>query len=291
VQNLPRVIVSGTLPQVGIAIAAHHDHVYVFGLGHVQDGLQEALKPIQRDDFQSIVVVDCLRVPHLGLHEALRDRFATIFPDGGFVHFASDADLVEDRQTVKYLEDVAAQAGIEPKFVAMKAIGLNAGAAGLNGVALGVNSRAGATGPNVAIGFQTVANNGGIAIGDQSQATGIDSIAIGTLNNVTGNNSGAFGDPNIVTGSGSYAFGNNNTVNANNAFVLGNNITVAVGLDGAVGIGNNTTVGAAVANAGATIGGTAYGFAGAAPAPTNRLESLLLRCGQDACRQPVPAYL
>lgn len=60
------------------------------------------------------------------LHEKLEARFKALFPAGGFVHFASDADSVEDRQTVKYLEDIAAQAGIEPKFVPIDKIGLDA---------------------------------------------------------------------------------------------------------------------------------------------------------------------
>lgn len=59
------------------------------------------------------------------LYEKLRDRFRTLFPLGGFVHFASDAGSVEDRQTVRFLEDLAAQAGLEPKFTAMRDIGLN----------------------------------------------------------------------------------------------------------------------------------------------------------------------
>lgn len=60
------------------------------------------------------------------LHEKLQARFKAIFPQGGFVHFASDADSVEDRQTVKYLEDIATQAGIQPKFVPIDKIGLDA---------------------------------------------------------------------------------------------------------------------------------------------------------------------
>ena len=59
------------------------------------------------------------------LHEKLVDRFREIFPEGGFVHFASDPDYVEDRQTVKFLEDLATQAGLEPQFVAIGDIGLN----------------------------------------------------------------------------------------------------------------------------------------------------------------------
>ncbi|AQR61159.1 hypothetical protein BZG35_05440 [Brevundimonas sp. LM2] len=60
------------------------------------------------------------------LHEALIGRFRTIFPQGGFVHFATEPDFVEDRQTVRYLEDLATQAGLDPKFVAIGDIGLNA---------------------------------------------------------------------------------------------------------------------------------------------------------------------
>jgi len=60
------------------------------------------------------------------LFDRLRDRFATIFPTGGFVHFAGDVGAVEDRQTLRFFEDLAAQVGIEPKFVSIHDIGLNA---------------------------------------------------------------------------------------------------------------------------------------------------------------------
>jgi glutathionylspermidine synthase len=59
------------------------------------------------------------------LFDKLRARFAAIFPHGGFVHFAADALSVEDRQTVRFFEDLAGQAGIEAKFVAVSDIGLN----------------------------------------------------------------------------------------------------------------------------------------------------------------------
>lgn len=59
------------------------------------------------------------------LHEKLEQRFRQIFPTGGFVHFASDPDAVEDRQNVKYLEDIAGQAGLEPKFIPVADIGLD----------------------------------------------------------------------------------------------------------------------------------------------------------------------
>jgi len=60
------------------------------------------------------------------LHEKLVARFRAIFPDGGFVHFSSDPNFVEDRQTVRFLEDLARQAGLDPKFIALDQIGLNA---------------------------------------------------------------------------------------------------------------------------------------------------------------------
>ncbi len=84
--------------------------------------------------FQWIWLEDMIEAGHLprhadqfnSLHEKLETRFRKLFPDGGFVHFASDADSVEDRQTVRYLEDIAAQAGLEPKFTPIDKIGLDA---------------------------------------------------------------------------------------------------------------------------------------------------------------------
>ena len=60
------------------------------------------------------------------LHEKLIARFAEIFAKGSFVHFTSVESEVEDRQTVRYLEDLARQAGLEPKFVAIDKIGIDA---------------------------------------------------------------------------------------------------------------------------------------------------------------------
>jgi glutathionylspermidine synthase len=60
------------------------------------------------------------------LHEKLIERFGAIFTPRSYVHFASDAEHLEDRQTVRYLEDLAGQAGLLPKFVAIDRIGLDA---------------------------------------------------------------------------------------------------------------------------------------------------------------------
>jgi glutathionylspermidine synthase len=79
----------------------------------LEDRIADGTLPAGADQFNS-------------LHEKLVERFRTIFPDGGFVHFSSDPDFVEDRQTVRFLEDLARQAGLDPKFVAIDQIGLNA---------------------------------------------------------------------------------------------------------------------------------------------------------------------
>ena len=79
----------------------------------LEDRIADGTLPAEADQFNS-------------LHEKLVARFRTIFPDGGFVHFSSDADFVEDRQTVRFLEDLAKQAGLDPKFIAIDRIGLNA---------------------------------------------------------------------------------------------------------------------------------------------------------------------
>jgi glutathionylspermidine synthase len=68
--------------------------------------------PAQADQFNS-------------LHEALIARFANLFTSSSLLHFSSNATFVEDRQTVLYLEDLAAQAGLETAFVAIDDIGLD----------------------------------------------------------------------------------------------------------------------------------------------------------------------
>jgi glutathionylspermidine synthase len=60
------------------------------------------------------------------LHEALIERFADILTRGSTLHLSSAADHVEDRQTARYLEDLAGQAGLDPRFVAIDRIGIDA---------------------------------------------------------------------------------------------------------------------------------------------------------------------
>ena len=59
------------------------------------------------------------------LHDKLRDRWTAICPKVALLHFTSEEHAIEDRQTVRYLEDVAVQAGLAPKFVPIEMIGVN----------------------------------------------------------------------------------------------------------------------------------------------------------------------
>jgi glutathionylspermidine synthase len=59
------------------------------------------------------------------LHDKLRERWAAIAPRGP-LHFTCEASAVEDRQTVRYLEDLAGQAGLEPRFLPIEEIGVTA---------------------------------------------------------------------------------------------------------------------------------------------------------------------
>lgn len=60
------------------------------------------------------------------LHEKLIERFRAILAPASLLHFAGLPDHVEDRQTVRYLEDLAGQAGLQPRFVGIDDLGLDA---------------------------------------------------------------------------------------------------------------------------------------------------------------------
>ena len=93
----------------------------------------------------------------------------------------------------------------------------------------------------------TVNADQAIAIGNGAVATGQQSISIGTGNKVAAKGSGAIGDPTEITvdGTGTYVLGNNNgTVDATESGIMGNNNTVSTGLGitGTRVIGNNNTI-------------------------------------------------
>ncbi|MFZ2844463.1 YadA family autotransporter adhesin [Psychrobacter sp.] len=137
-------------------------------------------------------------------------------------------------------------------------VGSNASATRSNSIAMGVGAIAsGNSSISIGTGNDVSGNNSG-AIGDPSTVTGNNSYSLGNNNNISGNraftvgnnnnisnnNSATLGNSNIINGNRSFALGNNNEINSNNAFALGNDIIIDANLNGAVGIGNDTTVAA-----------------------------------------------
>jgi glutathionylspermidine synthase len=79
----------------------------------LEDQIARGVLPAEADQFNS-------------LHDKLLARWRTVAPGGGRMHFTAEAAAIEDRQTVRYLEDLAAQAGLSPKFVPVEQIGVTA---------------------------------------------------------------------------------------------------------------------------------------------------------------------
>ena len=156
-------------------------------------------------------------------------------------------------------------------------IGSTANASGDNSIAMGVGAIAsGNNSISIGTGNEVIGANSG-AIGDPTTITGNNSYSLGNDNTITGNRSFTIGNDNTISGNRSstlgsdntissnnaFALGNRNTINSNNAFALGNDITIGTGLNGAVGIGNNTDVAASTvasfAPTGSTVAGTTFG--------------------------------
>lgn len=78
----------------------------------LEDQIAAGVLPRRADQFNAI-------------QEVLIGRLREIFPAGAPVHFASVGENIEDRQTVRYLEDCAQQAGLVPVYVPLEAIGVD----------------------------------------------------------------------------------------------------------------------------------------------------------------------
>ncbi|MDO5680684.1 MAG: ESPR-type extended signal peptide-containing protein [Pelistega sp.] len=180
--------------------------------------------------------------------------------------------------------DQAIALGSEAKSSAAKAIAIGTGsqAKAVNAIAIGTGN--------------IVTGEGSVAIGDPSLVDGKGSFSAGNNNAIgTGSdNSFTLGGQNSIgatatrdtngvidntkpleetTASPNTSIvGFKNTVESPNVMVMGNNVIVGTGLDGAVVLGNNSTVGAAVPTANASVGDVSAGtqiifgdFAGAEP--------------------------
>ncbi len=78
----------------------------------LEDKIRSGEFPTSADQYNSI-------------QDKLIERFGALFEAGSIVHFASCKDTDEDRQTVRYIEDCASQAGLTPKFVYVEDIGID----------------------------------------------------------------------------------------------------------------------------------------------------------------------
>ena len=80
----------------------------------LEQQMQAGVLPQEADQFNAV-------------QDRLVSRLGDMFAPGYHLHFASMSDNEEERATVKYLEDCAKQAGLNPKFVALQDIGLDHG--------------------------------------------------------------------------------------------------------------------------------------------------------------------
>ncbi|MER9258134.1 YadA-like family protein [Mesorhizobium sp. M0619] len=197
---------------------------------------------------------------------------------------------------------VATGSGAQATAVATVAIGNNAAATAQNAIAAGtgavansadavaVGTNATATGGKaVAIGAgNTAYGNGAVSIGDPSYASGTGAFT-GGANNIA-NSDGTATATAANQAAGAVAIGNNNKAVGQGSVALGNGSTAgAAGLAGNVALGNGATATAssgdvalgsgsvtatAVGTSGATIGGTAYSFAGTTPTSTVSVGAL-----------------
>jgi autotransporter adhesin len=174
------------------------------------------------------------------------------------------ANYVNDGATG--VDSLAAGVGAKATSNLDTAVGSFSSASGGSSFAGGMQANASGS-SGVALGFRaTSSGQFAIAIGASTGASGADAVSVGWNTKVTGDSSSAFGASSTVSGDQSASVGTGNIVAANNAFALGSNINIAAGMDGAVALGDHSTVAAATATPTGTIAGVTYNYAGGNPA-------------------------
>lgn len=206
----------------------------------------------------------------------------------------SSIAIGDGAQTGAFTNAIAIGTSAQTGSLNSVALGFNAttGATGQN-VAIGSGSTANAgtaAGGAVAIGRGNIATgDGAVALGDPSIANGQGAIAqgfnsiatsTGTSAGVAANGAVALGNTAVAAGQGSVSIGNTTTAGNAGSIAVGDAATVAAAatrslalgsganasVANSVALGSNSTTAAGVGVAGATIGGTAYTFAGGTPA-------------------------
>ncbi|OOS00863.1 hypothetical protein B0187_00800 [Haemophilus paracuniculus] len=162
--------------------------------------------------------------------------------------------LEKQKNALETAQNNLKNSGLKDLGLRSQAYGDNAFASGDDSIALGTNATA-------------IADHS-IAIGLNSSVTGTSSLAVGTNSVVSGDNALALGTNNVVSGNRVSVIGQNNTVESNDVMVLGNNITISRGFDGAVVLGNGSTVEKANPTESIVLNNVTYTFAGTTPTAT-----------------------
>ncbi|WP_407148556.1 beta strand repeat-containing protein [Bradyrhizobium sp. ORS 86] len=128
--------------------------------------------------------------------------------------------------------------------------GSSAAASGDFAVALGNQAQALSTGGSVAIGSGAIVGNaatGGVALGNNANSGGANSVATGVSANASGANSLAVGFQSAASAASAIAIGNTAVANSANAVAMGTNATATGGQAVAIGAGNVANGNGAVA--------------------------------------------
>ncbi|OOH87232.1 hypothetical protein BMT54_10140 [Pasteurellaceae bacterium 15-036681] len=179
-----------------------------------------------------------------------------------------EADKAKQEDELNKINEQLANSGLKDLGLRSQAHGSNAFASGNDSIAIGTGTTVTST-DGISIGRNSnVTGSQSIAIGADNTVSGDKSIAIGVGHTVKGNHSTTIGDPNVVNGDDNFVAGNNNTVSSNNVMVMGNNVTVAASFDGAVVLGDNSTVAKANPTSSIDIQGKTHNFTGTTPSST-----------------------
>lgn len=185
-----------------------------------------------------------------------------------------EKDKAQKEDELNKLNEQLANSSLKDLGLHSQAHGSESFASGDDSIAMGTRSTVTAN-DGIAIGRETlVTGKQSIAIGAESVVTGDKSIAIGVGHTVSGNRSTTSGVQNVVSGNDNFVAGNNNNVASNNVMVMGNSVTVSAGFDGAVVLGDKSTVSTANPTPSITIQDVEYKFAGTNPTSVVSVGSL-----------------
>ncbi|MFC0695936.1 ESPR-type extended signal peptide-containing protein, partial [Paraburkholderia humisilvae] len=164
-----------------------------------------------------------------------------------------------------YANPLAVGSGSQALGRSATALGSRSTASGDAATAVGGGSGIDTGGRGINIGGATAQGFGATALATGSFANGDDATAAGQLATASGTTASAFGQAANATGSNVTALGQGATANQDNTLAVGSAATASIANSVALGAHSVATT-AAVPVTGDTIAGTAYTYAGGAPA-------------------------